>query len=207
MFARATSFLAPCHLFRATLLAAVRTRADADGAPAASHRRKLVDAPNNLLRNELERVLDTFVCLGRDLNERDFEFVADCFCFLGRDLLVHVNLVAHEELAYVLIGVSGDVGHPISNIFERFLVRDIVHENNPHCSAIVRLCNCLEALLTGCIPNLQINLLAVDVHDFGLEINPGRADHVLVELIVGKPHHETGLADTTVTEQQEFDDR
>ena len=60
---------------------------------------------------------------------------------------------------------------PILDILEAFLLGAIVSENDAHGPLIVGLRDGAEPLLAGCVPNLQLNVLAIDLHSLDLEIN------------------------------------
>ena len=61
--------------------------------------------------------------------------------------------------------------HPILDILEAFVLCAIVSQNDAHGSLIVGLRDGAEPLLAGCVPNLQFNVLAIDLHSLDLEIN------------------------------------
>lgn len=50
---------------------------------------------------------------------------------------------------------------PLLYVVEGFLIRHIVHNNNSVCSAVVRRGNRTETLLSGCVPNLELDGLSV----------------------------------------------
>jgi hypothetical protein len=60
---------------------------------------------------------------------------------------------------------------PILDILEAFILCAIVSQNDTHGSLIVCLGDGAEPLLTGCVPNLQLNVLAIDLHSLDLEID------------------------------------
>ena len=60
---------------------------------------------------------------------------------------------------------------PILDILETFLLGAIVSENDAHGALIVGLRDGAEPLLARCVPNLQLNVLAIDLHSLDLEIN------------------------------------
>ena len=52
---------------------------------------------------------------------------------------------------------------PLPNIVERFHLRNIINDNDAMCAAIVAACDCPKAFLSGRIPNLQLDSLAVQL--------------------------------------------
>lgn len=59
---------------------------------------------------------------------------------------------------------------------ETSLVRDIVHEQNPHGAPVIRRGDCAEALLARSIPDLQLDALAVELNSPDLEIDADGGD-------------------------------
>ena len=62
-------------------------------------------------------------------------------------------------------------------------------------TAIVRLGNGTELLLTGSIPDLELDALSVDVYVFCLEINTNCGHKCLLELSICVPKEEARLSD------------
>lgn len=64
-----------------------------------------------------------------------------------------------------------DVSDPVLNVLERLLVGHVVHEHDAHGAAVVGGGDRSEPLLTGRVPNLQLNLLAVELDGANLEVD------------------------------------
>jgi hypothetical protein len=64
-----------------------------------------------------------------------------------------------------------DLLDPILDIVEGVAVFDGVGQDDTHSSSVVRLCDCFESLLAGCIPDLQFEFRATHVNIFGLEVD------------------------------------
>lgn len=113
-----------------------------------------------------------------------------CNSVLDNFLIRHIGLVADQELVDTLGGISVDLLQPLLHVVERIHVGDIVDHTDTMSAAVVRRCDCAEALLTSGIPlfgcqyrmiyarlgvahNLQLNSLAVkfDSSDFLLRIS------------------------------------
>uniref|UniRef100_A0A1L8D811 Uncharacterized protein n=1 Tax=Nyssomyia neivai TaxID=330878 RepID=A0A1L8D811_9DIPT len=86
-------------------------------------------------------------------------------------LIIHVTLVPQNHFFNIFICVLIYISQPLDNVLETFLICYIIHEHNAHCSPVVGCGNCVESLLTSCIPDLQFNLLPTKFHCFYLEIN------------------------------------
>jgi hypothetical protein len=56
------------------------------------------------------------------------------------------------------------------------LICHIVHEQYPHCAAVVGCRDCPESLLSRCVPYLQLNPFAVKVDSADFEIDTDRCD-------------------------------
>ena len=60
---------------------------------------------------------------------------------------------------------------PILDILEAFLLCAIVSQNDAHGPFVVGLRDGAEPFLAGCVPDLQLNVLAINLHSLDLEIN------------------------------------
>jgi hypothetical protein len=60
---------------------------------------------------------------------------------------------------------------PILNVAKCAFFSAIVDEDDPHGALIVCLCDCSEALLARCVPNLQLDSLFLHIDGFDLEVD------------------------------------
>ena len=61
-----------------------------------------------------------------------------------------------------------DVADPVLDVVETLFVGDVIHEHDTHGAAVVGRGDSAESLLSGRVPDLQLDLLAVklDCSDF-----------------------------------------
>jgi hypothetical protein len=59
--------------------------------------------------------------------------------------------------------VTVDLSQPLLHVVEWYFVCYIVNNDNSVCSSVVAACDGSEALLSCCIPNLQLNSLSIDI--------------------------------------------
>ena len=85
--------------------------------------------------------------------------------------IVHVALVAQDHLLYVRARVLLDVPDPVLDVVEALLVGDVVDEHDTHGSAVVGRGDGPESLLSRCVPDLQLDLLAVELDRPDLEVD------------------------------------
>ncbi len=64
-----------------------------------------------------------------------------------------------------------DLPDPISDIREALLIGAVVSQNDAHGSLVVGLCYGAEPLLASCVPNLQLDILAINHNCFDLEVD------------------------------------
>ena len=72
-----------------------------------------------------------------------------------------IGLVTHEELVDILRSISVNFMQPLFHIVERLLVSDVVNDNDSMGTTVIRRSNGTETLLSGSIPDLQLDSLAV----------------------------------------------
>lgn len=62
------------------------------------------------------------------------------------------------------------IPQPIRQVVERLKVGDVVHENDAHSASVVCRGQGPEALLTSCVPDLQLDRYPVEVYYLLLEV-------------------------------------
>lgn len=98
-----------------------------------------------------------------------------CLCelspFLALDNAIRsIALVGNEYFRDVLVSMLVDLLEPVGNVVERLLVSAIVHQDDPHRSLIIGLCDRAETLLPCGVPDLKLDALVVDVDLLDFEV-------------------------------------
>ena len=153
-----------------------------------------------------EARLHVDVILGRALEEVDTEFPSQLCALLGAyDLLVeHVALVTHKNLVDVDVGVLLDLGYPVADGLEGPAVGNVVDEENALRASEVGRCDCAESLLSGRVPDLKLDALAVNLHILDLEVDANCGDERGGKGVVSVTEEEAGLADAGVTDHEQL---
>ena len=133
-----------------------------------------------------ERLLDVLRVLGRSLQEANAVVVREFLALFGAHdtLALQIALVADEDAGNVVAGVLLNLSHPVLNSAERIAAGDIVGDNNAVGTLVVAGSDGLEALLTGSVPNLQLDRLAVNLVVANLEVNTDGGHEVVSEDII-----------------------
>jgi hypothetical protein len=102
--------------------------------------------------------------LCRCLEEFNAKAVGKLLALFGGDdtLGRQIRLVAHQELVDVFAGVPVNFVQPLLYVVEGFVISDIIDDNNAVGTAVVRRCNGTETLLSGRVPNLKFDCLAIE---------------------------------------------
>ena len=158
-------------------------------------------------RHPNEGLLDVRGVLRARLKERDAERVGEVLCHLRvNSLLGHqVALVADKDLVHVLAGVLLNLAQPSLDVVEALHVRRVVYNDNAVRAAVVATRDRAEALLTGGIPNLQFDHLAVKVQRADLEVHANGGDVAISVAVVGKAKQQAGLANAAVADKQQLE--
>ena len=124
-----------------------------------------------------------------------------------RDLVVvPVYLVAHQDPQYFRRGVLLNLPQPVWTAVECWLVGHVVDQDEGVGRPVVRLGDAPEPggdirpgqtknislflpLLARCVPDLQFNLLAVDLYSFNHEVHPDGGSLAWREHSLGEPPH------------------
>lgn len=110
-----------------------------------------------------EGLFDVGGSLCRSFEEFNAKAVSKLLSLFSGDytLSSQIGLVTHEELVDILRSISVNFMQPLFHIVERLLVSDVVDDNDSMGTTVIRRSNGTEALLSGSIPDLQLDSLAV----------------------------------------------
>lgn len=116
------------------------------------------------LRGHGEKGLFDVGCrLGRSLQKLNAERVRELLALFGADdaLGGQIGLVSDQQLVDIFRSVSVDFVQPLLDVVEGIRIRHVVDDDNAVRTAVVRRRNGSETLLSGRIPNLQLDRLCV----------------------------------------------
>ncbi len=155
----------------------------------------------------MEGSRDIVLGLGDRIYERYVVMLGRLLAPLGRhySLIIHVALVAHNHLDNVLVGVLVNIAQPLANAVEGLAVGDVVDEHDAHRAAIIRRRDRVEALLARRVPDLQLDLLAIQIDGLHLEVDANGRDERGVERVVGEAAQYAGLAHARVADEQDLE--
>lgn len=134
--------------------------------------------------------------------------LCELLALVGGDLagLDHVALVADQDAGDVVRGVLLDLVHPVLDGTEALAVGDIVGHDDAVRALVVARGDGLEALLSGGVPNLKLDGLAVDLNGADLKVDTDRRHEVVCEHVVRESQQQGGLADTGVADQKHLEE-
>ena len=143
----------------------------------------------DICRDVVKCFRDVFIQFRAGFEELDGIFAGkgDAPILVHHALVLHVTLVANQNLVDAFCRVLLDVSYPVPYILERILVRDVVHEQYSHRAAVVSCGDGPEALLPRRVPDLQLDALAFDFNGFDLEIDPNRRNERSCEAVIAEP--------------------
>ena len=108
--------------------------------------------------------------------------------FCGHVSLVSkIGFITNQDPGNVVSSVLFHFGHPIVYVLVRFLVRDVICDDDTMSAFVVASSNCFEALLTRSIPNLELDLFAIDLDSLDFEVHSNRGHEVVSEHVIRKP--------------------
>lgn len=79
---------------------------------------------------------------------------------------------------------------------ERVASRYVINEEGARRTAIIRPCDALERLLAGRVPNLQFDVLLLDLDRAGSKLDANGQVVLLTEPLICELEEQAGLADT-----------
>ena len=107
-----------------------------------------------------------------------------------------VTLVANEHDGGVGVAILSHFFEPARQMRERVPPRDIVDEQSASSTSVVGAGDGLKRFLASSVPNLQLDVLVVDLNRAGSEFDANRQIVLLTEALVCKLEEQAGLADT-----------
>lgn len=87
----------------------------------------------------------------------------DCFCWRSVDLGSHVGFISEEHrLTAFLFVLLNFIKPEIDDVDEGSSMAEVKYDNDGICTLIISRYDCSEALLPCCVPNLQLDFLAIE---------------------------------------------
>ena len=147
----------------------------------------------DLARHRQEAVLDTDAVTRRSLEEGYIKALGKFLTLLGRHLalLRQIDFISDEDFAHILRGKPVYLLHPLTNVLKGVPICHIVDDNNAVGAAIITRCQRAKALLTGRVPNLQLDHLLFEMYCLDFEVDTNRVKEVFVERVVLQGRMET----------------
>jgi hypothetical protein len=103
--------------------------------------------------------------LGTDLKPLDVILLEECQVLLRDGRTLPLVALVDEAIDAILGRVLLGLLHPVTqHVLEGLPIRYIVHQNHRIGALVVRLGYPAEALLTSSVPDLQLNVVLLDVH-------------------------------------------
>ena len=105
-----------------------------------------------------------------------------------------VDLVADEEGHSVVAGVPPDFLHPVLDVVEGLLPRDVVHEEDQLAVPVEYFVQRFVRLLPSCVPNLELNDFVFYLQQEGAEFDSNGDFVIVLELVFSQPHQDRTFA-------------
>ena len=151
-----------------------------------------------------EWLLELVVALGRDVVVLQVLLSVESD-LLGLDLAVtHIDLVANEHDGDGLAD-AGQVLVPLGHVGVGDAGADVKHDDTAVATDVISVSESTEFLLTGGIPNIEDDVSVGGVERHGVHLDTKGGDVALLELTSQVTLDEGSLADTTITDEDEFE--
>lgn len=117
-----------------------------------------------------------------------------------------ITLVADEHDDDIRVRMVAQFFQPPGNVLVRLVLADIVDKQCADGTSIVGGSNSSVTFLTSSIPDLRFDRLRVDLDGSSCELNTDRRLRIKVEFVPGKTTQQVGLADTGVSDQNDWEE-
>lgn len=115
--------------------------------------------------------------------------------------MFQIALVPYQHDDDVAVCMLSQLIQPSPHIDERLLLADIIHQQRPHCSAVVRRRDRAVSLLASRVPNLSLDRLGVDLDASCGELYADCGFGIEVEFVPRETAQQVGLSDARVSDE------
>ena len=163
-----------------------------------------VDIVDHSAEEPDERLLELIVALGRDI------VVLEVLLAMEGDLLglnfaiTNIDFVTDEDDRDGLAD-TGKILVPLGDVGVGDTRADIEHDDTAVATDVISVSESSEFLLTGGIPNIEDDVSVGGVERHGVHLDTKGGDVALLELTSQVTLDECSLADTTITDEDEFE--
>lgn len=163
-----------------------------------------VDIVDHSAEEPDERLLELIVALGRDI------VVLEVLLAMEGDLLglnfaiTNIDFVTDEDDRDGLAD-TGEILVPLGDVGVGDTRADIEHDDTAVATDVISVSESSEFLLTGGIPNIEDDVSVGGVERHGVHLDTKGGDVALLELTSQVTLDECSLADTTITDEDEFE--
>lgn len=148
-----------------------------------------------------ESLFDVLGSFRRCLHENEPVLPSEHLTLIGADLSprVQVALIANEHDRHIGVAVLLDFLQPSGEMGEGIPPRDVVDEECARRTAIVRTRNTLERFLASRVPDLQLDVLLLDLDGASTKLDSDGQIVLLTEPLVRELEKKAGFSDTCVS--------
>ena len=163
-----------------------------------------VDIVDHSAEEPDERLLELIVALGRDI------VVLEVLLAMEGDLLglnfaiTNIDFVTDEDDRDGLAN-TGEILVPLGDVGVGDTRADIEHDDTAVATDVISVSESSKFLLTGGIPNIEDDVSVGGVERHGVHLDTKGGDVALLELTSQVTLDEGSLADTTITDEDEFE--
>lgn len=124
---------------------------------------------------------------------------------LGRDRteVSQIALVTDKHNNDIGVGMVAEFLKPPGDILVGLMLANVVDEKGTNGAAVVGGCDSAVSLLAGCVPNLSLDGLGVDLNRSGGKLDTDSGLRIEVEFVSGESTQQVGLADAGVSDEDD----
>ena len=124
--------------------------------------------------------------LGWGLQESYIKVISKFLSLLvwNLSLIFKIFFIAYEDSRDIFLGVLIYFTHPFWDLCEWITISDVISYYDSMCTLIITTCDCFEPLLTGSIPNLEFDGLAININCSDFEVYTDCGHEIIIEYII-----------------------
>ena len=80
--------------------------------------------------------------------------------------------------------------HPFGYLCERISISNVISDDDTVSTSIVAGSNSLKSILTGCVPNLEFDNLAINIDSLDFKVHSDCGHEIIMEVIVDESYQQ-----------------
>lgn len=155
---------------------------------------QMVQKRAHLLYNILEHITNVLITFGRCFDEERPMLARKFATLLTIDDTLLIDFVANHNNRYVgVVTVAVQLGQPSLQFDQRFAICDVIDEYGAQRLAIEAGRQAAKSFGARCVPQCNLVVYAIHIHDGALEVHANCDVMIVIELVLNETTYQTAI--------------